>query len=119
MKSSELLFDVITGGSIPVADHPLFGEVWDKAANAYNEFVEELDLNDEQMSKLQTLIDYKCAVERLGYYSALQVGFEASATDMKRAELLFEYLSMEDVEQRRVLGFVKGLVDGKKKRQAS
>lgn len=117
--SSELLFNAITGGHIPVTNHPLFGEAWDKAANAYNEFVEELDLSDDQVSKLQTLIDYKCAIERLGYYSALQVGFEASDTAMTRAELLFEYLGMEDIDQRRVLGFVKGLVDGKKKRQAS
>ncbi len=119
MKGSELLFDVVTGGRILNVDHPLFEETWSAAENAYNEFVTELDLNDKQISKLLTLIDYKCAVERLGYYSALQVGLKISATDMKRAELLFEYLGMEDIDQRRVLGFVKGLVDGKKKRQAS
>ncbi len=118
MKSSELLFDVITGGSIPVADHPLFGEVWDKAANAYNEFVEELNLNDEQLSKLQTLIGWKCVIERLGYYTALKVGFEASETDMKRAQLFFEYLCMNSEDQKRVLGFVKGLTDAKRNKKA-
>lgn len=118
MKSSELMFNAITGGYVPVTDYPLFNEVYANAANAYNEFVEELNLNDEQISKLQTLIGWKRAIERLGYYTALKVGFEASETDMKRAQLLFEYLGMNSDDQKRVLGFVKGLTDAKRNKKA-
>ncbi len=117
--SSELLFNAITGGYVPVTDHPLFNEVYANAANAYNEFVEELDLSAEQISKLNNLIEWKCAIERLGYYSVLKVGFESSDVDMKRAKLLFEYLGMEDIDKRRLLGFVVGLAQGKKKKQES
>lgn len=114
--SSELLFGAIAEGYTTVVDYPSFGKAWDNAAKAYNEFVEELGLNDEYVAKLQKVIDYNCELEKIGYCHEIQDKINRSGMTPLKMKLLFHCIELDPTDQRRVLGFVKGLIDGKKGR---
>lgn len=109
MENTDMLFQIVVGENIPLAEHPLFAKRWDEAANAYNAFVEKLNLDDAQSNELRGLIALKCAVERLGYYTAFKFGAETSKLDVDRAHMLFEFLGMSKENRAKVLDFMAEL----------
>lgn len=113
MENTDMLFQIVAGEGIPLAKHPLFAKRWDNWANAFNGFVEKLNLDDTQILELRRVIALRCEIERLGYYTAFKFGAEASKSDVDRAQVLFEFLGMSKENRAKVLDFI-GELSGRK-----
>lgn len=109
MEDANMLFEIVTGGHLPISNHPLFSKLMDEASIAYNNFVDEANLSDCQISALRKLIELKCAIERLGYYTAFKIGGDTSQSDIDRAHMLFEFLGMSKEDRAKVLDFMAEL----------
>ncbi len=109
MENANMLFEIVTGGHLPISNHPLFSKLMDEASIAYNNFVDEANLSDCQIGALRKLIELKCAIERLGYYTAFKIGGDTSQSDIDRAHMLFEFLGMSKEDRAKVLDFMAEL----------
>lgn len=109
----EALLSIMLGYELPVANHPLFGERWEKYANAYNGFVEELGLSDEQIKGLRELLDCTKAIERLGYLTAYKIGVTSTNVDARYMEVSEEFLGFNKEEQANIANFVRKLMEEK------
>lgn len=104
---SNVLLNIVLGGRIEKTNHYLFDNVYGYAAEKYNEFVDEFDFDENQVQKLQELIDANCAIERLGYYNAFLIGTKATKSDVEGCSLFFEYLGLNKSERDRVQEWIR------------
>ena len=53
--------------ALPVTNHPLFGEYWDRYANAFNALTEKLEVAGIDVSDLREVIYSVKDIERLSF----------------------------------------------------
>lgn len=71
---TETTMTILTG-SLPVANHPLFGERWNNYSEKFNALAEILEKSGIDIKLLREVIEASNRVERLGYLEAYRMGY--------------------------------------------
>lgn len=66
--------NVINGDQVPIAQHPMFNEIWDKYAEIKNNYIKKYNLNIKVIRELNNLLEVYGEVERLGFLYVYMLG---------------------------------------------
>lgn len=105
------LLNILLGYKVSVANHPLFGNRWDKYAEVKNSFIERLGLEQEQINELNVLLECFGAVERLGHLFAYKMGVTSTKLERDYVEIAETYLGFDKETQEKVNDFINEMLE--------